>query len=117
MENSAQIAQLAPSDLADLMVDLWRIGKRAGRHGETPETVRVACEIALERALELGFDIRELQGDYDQNMRVRVVHRDGGSVNQVISECLSPAVYFDNQLIRPAEVILKGDITDGESDS
>ena len=102
--------------MSDLMVDLWRIQKRAQRDPATSEGVHIACERALERAHALGFTIEEMIGEaYHANMNLRVAHRDGGEQNLRISECLSPAVYFtpahstQKQLIRKAEVVLQGE--------
>lgn len=102
--------------MSDLMVDLWRIQKRAQRDPATSEGVHIACERALERAHALGFEVEEMTGEpYHANMNLRVAHRDGGEQNLRISECLSPAIYFtpaqsrQKQLIRKAEVVLQGD--------
>ncbi len=102
--------------MSDLMVDLWRIQKRAQRDPATSEGVHIACERALERAHALGFELQEMTGEpYHANMNLRVAHRDGGEQNLRISECLSPAVYFtpaqssQKQLIRKAEVVIQGE--------
>jgi hypothetical protein len=46
---------------------------------------------------------------YDPSMRIRVVDQEGGSANLRITECLSPAVYRDDKLVRQAEVIVRGE--------
>lgn len=98
------------AEMTDLVIDLWRIRRRAQRQNETPESVRVACEVAMDRLAGLGFEVRELVGElYDENMRVRVVDQEGGETNLRISECLTPAVYRDGLLVRQAEVIVAGD--------
>ena len=100
---------LEPSRLAELVVDVWRIQRRA-RDPSTPPPVRVACEIALERAEALGFQVRDMIGEpYHENLRVTVVHAEGGKSNPCISDCLSPAVYFGEDLIRRAEIVIRGD--------
>ncbi len=102
----------------DLVVDIWRIDRRARRDANTPSGVRLACEAALDRVADLGFAIEEPVGQpYHENARMRVVD-DGGVVGRRrIAECLSPAVYFNGDLIKPAEVTLERDETDGETDS
>ncbi|MBI2843350.1 MAG: hypothetical protein HYX78_08115 [Armatimonadetes bacterium] len=106
----SDVLLLPISDMSGLMVDLWRIFKRAKRDPTTPETVVVACEAAIERTTGLGFCMKEMIGErYDGNQLVQVVHCDGGQANLTIGECLSPAVYFQNQLIKRAEVVLKGE--------
>jgi hypothetical protein len=106
----------AVQGVAELVVDVWRIGRRADRDGAS-EAVRIACETAVDRLASLGFRFDELLGEpYDENLRVRVVHKEGGERNVRISECLSPAVYFRNELIRPAEIVIQGEGEDGSAD-
>jgi len=108
--------------LSEVVVDIWRIQKRALRDG--CETVQLGCERTLEHLHDLGFRIDEMLGrTYSPQMRVRVVHQEGEGEPFVISECLIPAVYYQNdehtapELIRVAEVITKGESTkDGASD-
>jgi hypothetical protein len=97
--------------LIDLLIDLWRIRRRAQRDAATPSSVRVACEVAMDRVAALGYRIEELVGQpYDPGMRVRVVEHEGGPANPRISECLCPAVYRgEDQLVRQAEVIVQGE--------
>lgn len=101
----------------DLVVDIWRIRHRANRDEATPESVRIACDTALDRLSMLGFSIGEPEGElYDANSRVTVVDQRGGSLKRRICECLSPAVYYDGKLVKLAEVILEGE-DDGKANS
>jgi hypothetical protein len=107
---------LDPARMADLVVDVWRIQRRATRDGVT-DPVRVACERAVERLSGLGFELKEMVGDpYHENLCVRVVHEEGGKGKKWISECLSPAVYFQSGLIRRAEIVIRGDEQNGAAD-
>ncbi len=104
------------ASVALLIVDVWRISKRAVRDG-APESVRIACDRAIERVVALGFEIDEMLGKpYHENMRATVLHRNGDGQDPIISECISPAVYHSGngkrELIRPAEVIISGGIED-----
>lgn len=93
-----------------LVIDLWRIQRRAEQEPATPERVRVACEIAADRARGLGFEVREMVGEpYHPSMRVQVIHREGGSRNLHVSDCLAPAVYYRGQLVQPAHVVVAGE--------
>jgi hypothetical protein len=105
------------SGLADLAVDVWRIRRRAVRDGAT-EAVRIACERAVERFTDLGLQMTEfaIGEPYDENLVVRVVHREEGGSNARIVECLSPAIYFHGKLVRPAEVVIEGVEENGTSD-
>jgi hypothetical protein len=108
--------------LADLVVDVWRIGRRAAAQPATPVSVVLAVERAAERLADMGFSAEDPVGQpYDPNMRVRVTHREGGDLRPMISECMAPAVFFrgrdaaGRELIRPAEVVVKGG-EDGPTD-
>jgi hypothetical protein len=93
-----------------IILELWCVSLRANRNEATPPSVLSAIETALERVSEAGFEFRDMIGEpYNENMRIRVVHQDGGDLNIRISECLSPAVYYNKALIKPAEVVLRGD--------
>lgn len=103
------LTEIDTNGLAELAVSIWRIERRAQRSADTPENVRMACETACDRLRAIGIELRDLVGaPYDENMRVRVVQHDGGSGTAHVAECLSPAVYLRNELILPAEVIVKG---------
>jgi len=87
------------------------------RDTSTPESVRLACESALERVVEMGFRVSDMIGEpYQENMLVHVLQADGVNTNRRISECVSPAIYYQGDLVRRAEVIIAGediDATDG----
>jgi len=107
-------AGISAAEVAELVLDIWRIRRRAERGSGACDAVRSACEIAMDRARILGFDVREMVGEpYDESLRVRVVHHDGGTRRCSITECLAPAVYFNNELIKAAEVVISGDDNDG----
>ncbi len=94
--------------IALLIVDLWKIAERA-KCQPVSERVLAACERAVERIKKLGFIIDDMSGRlYDTNMRLHVVEHDGGVEPVFISECLSPAIYYQDVLICEAEVITKG---------
>jgi hypothetical protein len=109
--------ELDAGTTAELVLDIWRIDRRAQRHSETPESVRVACELTMDRLRALGFELREPIGErYDENMRVRVVDSEDADEDLHVSECLAPAVYYRSELVRPAEVVLRGRREDGATD-
>jgi len=99
--------------LAELAVSIWRIDQRARRNVGTPESVVLACETARDRLGALGIELRDLTGQtYDSHLRVRVVAGEDsiGATGAVrIAQCLSPAVYRNGELIRPAEVTIEED--------
>lgn len=102
----------------NLAIDIWRIQRRARRDTSESSGVSVACERAVDTLHDIGIEIKELIGEtYDENSLVHVIHEDGGPHNRVISECLSPAVYFQSKLIKKAEVIIKGEESDEQPNS
>ena len=112
-ENGTQIS-FDKAKIGDIIVDLWRIKRRAER--DEAESTLIACERAIDRVQDMGFRFDEMIGKpYDVNMRVRVVHQEGGATNQQIAECLSPAIYFQKSgadsedLIKTAEVVIRGE--------
>jgi hypothetical protein len=108
--------RLDAGGVAEMLFAVWRAKKRSDRE-ETPEAVRVALETVSEQIEALSFRYDEMVGQpYDENMRVRVAHHEGGPVNMRIIECLGPAIYHDDRLIRPADVVVRGD-EDGSSNS
>jgi aspartate oxidase len=107
---------LQAADMADLATDLWRIGRRAKRD-DASEAVLIAHERAIDRLIALGFEIKEMEGEpYYENLRVKVVHMEGGHLRRRISECLSPAIFFHGHLIKQAEVVIQGEEADGTAD-
>ena len=96
------------SKLSALAVAIWRTNRRIQRADEVPDTVRLACEGIIDRLRDLGITWSDLIGEpYNENMRVQVVEKQG-THDLRIAECLSPAVYMDEQLIRAAEVVVLG---------
>lgn len=99
--------------LAELAIAVWRLEKRT-RRDATPEPVLIACETAMDRLHDLGVTLRDHVGDVcDDAMKVRVVEdvtpagkADPAPLPRIV-ECLSPAVYHDDRLIRRAEVIVE----------
>ena len=107
-EGSLDLLSLSTDTIADLLVDIWKIYSRAKTDG-AGERVLVACERAEDRLRRLGFVTEDVaEQAYDTNARMVVVAHDGGSEPLVISQCLSPAVYFNGRLLRKAEVVTKG---------
>lgn len=95
--------------LSDLIVELWRVDRRS-KQPPINEPVRLACERAIIRVSKLGFRYSSMEGErYAKGMKVFVIDHIGGENNQVISECVSPAIYFREKLVRPGEVITKGE--------
>jgi hypothetical protein len=108
---------LQGAEVADLVTDVWRIGRRA-RRDRASDAVLVACERAMDRLVSRGLRVEELEGmEYAPQLNVSVVHAEGGPSNRRISECLSPAVYFHDELIKRAEVVIQGEKADGTTDS
>lgn len=107
-ESQSSVDFVGTDAIADLAIDIWKITRRAASDGAS-ERVMMACERAGERLERLGFEIVNFKGlPYDCNMRVKVVEHDGGTEPYIISECLTPAVYFKGELLRQAEVVTKG---------
>ncbi len=103
--------------MEELLLDIWRIKRRADRLSGTHESVLVACELAMDRVRAIGFELRETVGErYDENMRVRVVDYEEADEELHVSECLSPAVYYCSELVRRADVVLRGRRDDGATD-
>ena len=100
---------IEPSKVAELAVDLWKSHARA-RTDDASDRVIAACERAESRLNRLGFEIDTLRDQpYDTNMRVRVLDHVPSEGPLKVWECLSPAVYFNEELIREAEIVTKGD--------
>lgn len=95
-------------DVAELAIDLWKVFERA-RSGAADERTLAACERAEDRLQRIGFEIDTMVGrTYDTNLKVRVVDHDPGDGPLVIGQCIRPAVFFKETLIREAEVVTKG---------
>lgn len=94
--------------VAEIAVDLWRITQRAQKEG-AGDRVLAACDRADGRLRALGFRLETmLDRPYDENLRVRVVDHEEGEGPRTILECLTPAVYYNDRLVREAEVVTKG---------
>lgn len=98
-----------PEALARLALEVWRLQRRA-RGAEVPELLASGLERLGDRIRDLGLECRDLTGlPYDENMVVRVIEHCGPPApRRRIAECLSPAVYFRERLLRAAEVTTKG---------
>ena len=106
--------ELPADKIAELAVSVWRIKRRAAKHRDTPEPVAIACETAVDRLRDMGVMLHEHVGEpCDDAMRVRVVEditapgKHNPAPVATIVECLSPAVYYNNNLIRRAEVVVE----------
>ncbi|MEM4408355.1 MAG: hypothetical protein QXI19_06395 [Candidatus Caldarchaeum sp.] len=107
-------SQLKVSDVVGLVIDLWRMKKRAEKE-QIPERFALALERSLERVYGLGFEIRELENEmYDPHLNVVVVENLGGEPLRIL-ECLTPAVYYKGKLVERANVIIGGAIQDGKT--
>ena len=114
MNNEEGTAAVPTDKLAELAVAVWRLEKRTRRDAATPEPVLIACETAMDRLRDLGVALREHIGDVcDDAMKVRVVDditpagkADPAPLPRIV-ECLSPAVYLHDRLVRRAEVVVE----------
>jgi hypothetical protein len=112
-EISMQEKDFAASELCDLIHALWRIERRVLKHEQTADSIKMAIETAMDRVRSLGFTVDEMVGaPYHESMRVKVIQHDTSEGKLRISECLSPAIYYRKNLIRPAEVIIEGEFHD-----
>jgi hypothetical protein len=103
-----QMVNVSINLLAMLAVDIWRITTRA-KSEQSSERTLAACERAEERLEKIGVEIVDLQGQsYDTNMRAHVVESNGGDTQMIVECCLSPAIFFQNILVREAEIVIKG---------
>ena len=106
------------TDMLELVVDVWRAKQRADRDSSTPASVRLACENAVDRLMQLGFRIDDLVGKpYHHNEKAKVVHKEGGTANPRVSQCFSPAVYFEGKLVKKAEIAVRGEQENDQNDS
>jgi len=105
---SGEGQRIPAAAFAELAVDLWKIHSRS-RNDHASERVLAACERAEDHLLRLGFELDSLQGRaYDTNMCVRVIDHIASEGPLIVAECLSPAVYFNQVLIREAEIVTGG---------
>lgn len=95
-------------EVADLAVDVWKVAERA-RSLAQGERVLAACERAEDRLKRMGFEMDGMVGKpYDTNLKVRVVDHDEGEGPTVIAQCITPAVFYRDELVREAEVVTRG---------
>jgi hypothetical protein len=95
-------------EIADLAVDLWKLGERTKTEGAT-ERIVAAFERAEDRLKRIGFEWETLVGkNYNTNLKAKVVDHEASEGPLVISKCISPAVYFRGSLIREAEIVTIG---------
>lgn len=100
--------QVSCDSLAELVLDIWRLRQRAEREG-TSERIMIAIERAEDRLRRLGFRTDTMQEHpYSENLRIKVIEHIDADGPRNISECLAPAVYFAERLIRMAEVVTRG---------
>lgn len=94
--------------VAELAVELWRVDSRA-RRDPSSERVLVACERAIDRLATLGFTLSDMKDRiYDENLKVRVIEHEEDDGDRRIVECITPAVFFQDRLVREAEVVTRG---------
>lgn len=104
----AEILGPTAAEVAELAVDLWKLGDRA-RADAASERVAAAYERAEDRLKRIGFEVDPMVNrPYDTNLKVRVVGHEPGEGPLVISQCISPAVYFRGRLVREAEIVTNG---------
>lgn len=94
--------------VAELAVDVWRAGTRARRE-PSAERVLIACERAIDRLATLGFTLSDMKDRiYDENLKVRVIEHEDDEGDRRIVECITPAVFYQDRLVREAEVVTRG---------
>ncbi|KXK12974.1 MAG: hypothetical protein QY327_01470 [Fimbriimonadaceae bacterium] len=98
-----------PFDLvAEFIVDLWKIERRV-RAGNAGERILAACERAQERLIRIGFELDTMMNrPYNENLRMRIIEHEECDEPRQVAECLSPAVYYNGELVREAEVVTRG---------
>jgi hypothetical protein len=100
---------LDPSDVAELVVDLWRLKKRMDTEGVS-ERLATSFERVEDRLSRLGLAWDSMEGMlYDTNLKVRVVDHEHDQGALTIHQCITPAVFFKERLVRQGEIITKGD--------
>ncbi|MFN7480366.1 MAG: hypothetical protein ACK5ZK_00175 [Armatimonadota bacterium] len=103
------ISSLDPSDVAELVVDLWRLKKRMDTEGVS-ERLATSFERVEDRLSRLGLAWDSMEGMlYDTNLKVRVVDHEHDQGALTIHQCITPAVFFKERLVRQGEIITKGD--------
>jgi hypothetical protein len=96
------------TEIADLAVDIWKLGERAKTEGASDRMI-AAYERAEGRLKRIGFELDSMVGKpYDTNLKARVIDHESGEGPVVIGQCISPAVFFRGRLVREAEIVTKG---------
>lgn len=107
---------IEPHEFAGAVLDIWRLTIRVADNA-VPEPIQIAVERLNDRIRGMGFEARNLEGEtYQPNMKVFVVDDLGGDEPKYILQCLTPAIYFKDTLIEPANVVIGGK-SDGTTDS
>lgn len=109
IEPLSDVCPIPSGSLGALAVEIWRLQARI-RGTVTPDPVCLAVERIGASLGRLGLQVRDLQGEpYDEGLLVRVIEHEPGDGPRTISECLSPAVYYQGRLLKAADVVTKGD--------
>ena len=104
----ARPATVPAESLGSVVVDLWKLGRRAEGDQSHPR-VLAACERAQDRLRALGFSTSDPTGQaYEPELRVHVLQYEPGDTEPRITECIAPAVYYRGEQIREAEVVVTG---------
>jgi len=99
---------LSAEEVAEFVVDLWKLGERV-KADVASERIAAAYERAEDRLKRIGYEIDAMVGrSYDTNIKARVVDHEAGDGPLVVSQCISPAVYFRGRLVREAEIVTTG---------
>ncbi len=105
-KENAELQSLPVIHLVPLIVDLWRLSQADIDLDPRGGTI---VRRAVDRIRELGYSTEQYEGRrYDENLRVNVIEHRGEQQNRTIVECLSPAVFFGDALLKPADVITEG---------
>jgi len=95
-------------EVADLAVDLWKLGERV-RTESASDRVETAYERSEDRLKRIGFDVDTMTGRlYDTNMKAKVGDHEAGEGPLMIGQCISPAVFYKGRLVREAEIVTIG---------
>lgn len=98
-------SQLVATDLLPLTLDVWRLSRMT----EGDERLHTLASRALDRLRALGLRLETLEGNpFDENAKVRVVEHRPGPEPRTVVECVTPAIYWNDQLLKEANVITKG---------
>lgn len=96
--------------LVSLAIDIWKLGNRIRSENES-ERVLAALERLESTLTGCGIRIDSMVGDpYDTNMSAVVLDHIDSDNPLFVAECISPAVYMNNELVHSAEIVTKGAI-------